>query len=171
LDVDGSYRRQKWIVWEEEGNYPDVIFEYLSPSTRHNDLGPKKNLYEQVFGTTEYFCFDYLNPEGEDSLLGWRLSSGRYQPITPNEQGWLWSEKLQLWIGKWQGTYDRDKSTWLRFYSEEGELVLTLAEAAEAKAEAEAQARAAAEAKAEAAERELARLKALLAEQGLDLDA
>lgn len=25
LDVDGSYDRQSWIVWEEGGRYPDVI--------------------------------------------------------------------------------------------------------------------------------------------------
>ena len=29
LNVDGSFRRQKWVVWDEEGRYPDVIFEFL----------------------------------------------------------------------------------------------------------------------------------------------
>jgi len=194
LDVDGGYRRQKWVTWEENGRYPDVIFEFLSPSTRKSDLTTKKELYEQTFATREYFCFDYLEPEADasHSLLGWRLdSSGHYRPITPNEHGWLWSEKLQLWIGKWHGTYQRDETIWLRFYTEEGELVLYRAEAeaeakvaaeekakaeaeakvaAEEKAKAEAQARAAAEEKAKAAETELARLKALLAQRGIALD-
>jgi len=166
LNVDGSYRRQKWVTWEEDGRYPDVIFEFLSPSTRKNDLTTKKKLYEQTFQTKEYFCFDYLKPDEQKSLFGWRLVQGHYQPIIPNKHGWLWSEELQLWVGTWQGTYMRDETAWLRFYSKEGELVLYPAEAeadarqmaeakadaAEAKAEAEADARQMAQAKAEAAE-------------------
>ncbi|MBV7335703.1 Uma2 family endonuclease [Chloroflexi bacterium TSY] len=153
FDVDGSYRRQKWVVWEEEGRYPDVIFEYLSPSTRKTDLDEKKNLYERTFTTHEYFCFDYLDPHSEDSLRGWRLDAHqRYQPIEPNEHGWLWSERLGLWVGTWQGTIERDETTWLRFYTENGELVLTATEAetmarqtAEEQAAQEANARQAAE--------------------------
>lgn len=137
LDVDGSYRRQKWVVWEEEGRYPDVIFEFLSPSTCKNDLNDKKNLYERTFATSEYFCFDYLNPVSENSLCGWRLDAHRrYQPITPNEQGWLWSERLGLWVGMWQGTIDRDTTTWMRFYDVEGKLVQTPTEAAEEQVQA-----------------------------------
>jgi Uma2 family endonuclease len=83
-------------------------------------LGKKKTLYEQTFKTEEYFCFDYFNPEAEDSLKGFRLIAGRYQPIQPNEAGWLWSEKLGLWVGTWPGTYKRDQSTWMRFYTNNG---------------------------------------------------
>ncbi len=156
LNVDGRYRRQKWVVWLEEGRYPNVIFEFLSPKTRRVDLEEKKKLYEQTFGTREYFCFDYLNPEAENSLMGWRLDAhGRYQPIQADERGWLWSEMLELWVGRWSGTLLRDETTWLRFYTPEGELVLTPAEAERQRAEA--------------AEAELARLKAQLAERGIDL--
>ena len=180
LNVDGSYRRQKWVTWEEDGRYPDVIFEFLSPSTRKNDLTTKKKLYEQTFTTTEYFCFDYLKPDAEKTLLGWRLVQGHYQPITPNEHGWLWSEKLQLWVGTWQGTYMRDETAWLRFYTKEGELVLYPAEAeaearqvaeAEAKAEAEARQMAEAEAKAEAEARQVAEAEAEAAKTKADAEA
>jgi len=165
LNVDGSYRRQKWVTWEENGRYPDVIFEFLSPSTRKNDLTTKKKLYEQIFQTREYFCFDYLKPDEQKSLLGWRLAtSGFYEPITPNKHGWLWSEKLQLWVGTWQGAYMRDETAWLRFYSKEGELVLYPAEAAQAEAKAEAEAR-------QMAQAELERIKRLLAERGIELDS
>ncbi len=181
LNVDGSYRRQKWVTWEEDGRYPNVIFEFLSPSTRKNDLTTKKKLYEQTFATTEYFCFDYLKPDGEKSLFGWRLATGgSYQPITPNEHGWLWSEKLQLWVGTWQGTYMRDETAWLRFYTKEGELVLYPAEAeaearqvaeAEAKAEAEARQMAEAEAKAEAEARQVAEAEAKAAKAKAETEA
>lgn len=136
LNVDGSYRRQKWVVWEEEGRYPDMIFEFLSPKTRRVDLGEKKQLYEQTFRTHEYVCFDYLNPTEGDSLLGWRLDAhGRYQPIEADSRGWLWSKGLALWIGRWSGSILRDDTVWMRFYTSDGELVRTPAEAEHQRAE------------------------------------
>lgn len=38
LNVDGNRSRQGWVVWEEEGRYPDVIIELMSPSTKNVDL-------------------------------------------------------------------------------------------------------------------------------------
>jgi hypothetical protein len=90
-------------------------------------------LYEQTFGTEEYFCFDYLKPDTPASLTGWRLDAQRgYQSILPDGRGWLWSEKLGLWLGKWHGTVLRDTTIWLRFYTADGDLALTAAEAAAA---------------------------------------
>ncbi|MDW8202170.1 MAG: Uma2 family endonuclease, partial [Cyanobacteriota bacterium SKYGB_h_bin112] len=34
--------RNSWVVWEEEGRYPDLIIELLSDSTAQNDRGLKK---------------------------------------------------------------------------------------------------------------------------------
>jgi hypothetical protein len=64
-------------------------------------------------------------------------------------------------IGRWEGTYKRDQATWLRFYTPEGQLILTpdeLAEVAEQRANA-------AEQRADVAEAEVARLRAELARQ------
>ncbi|NJO41505.1 MAG: Uma2 family endonuclease [Cyanobacteria bacterium CRU_2_1] len=126
LDVDGQRERQGWVVWEENGRYPDVIVELLSSSTATVDLGIKKDLYERTFHTADYFVYDPFNP---DSLQGWHLgTSQRYQPIAPNNQGWLWCETLQLWLGTWQGAIRREPPTgichWLRFYDPDGNLVL-----------------------------------------------
>jgi len=172
LNVDGSYRRQKWVAWQEEGRYPDIIFEFLSPKTRKKDLGEKKRLYEQTFKTREYFCFDYLNPGDEESLLGWRLDAqGYYQPITADTRGWLWSEELDLWVGRWSGSILRDNTAWMRFYTPEGELVLTPAEAEAQRAKAEAQ-RAEAEAqRAEAEAQRAERLAAQLRAMGIEPDS
>jgi Uma2 family endonuclease len=162
LNVDGSYRRQKWVVWEEDGRYPNIIFEFLSPKTRSVDLGKKKHLYEQTFGTREYFCFDYLNPTGEESLLGWRLDAhGRYQPITADSRGWLWSEYLELWVGRWPGNILRDNTVWMRFYTPDGELVLTPAEVERQRADSEHRR---AEQEAQRAEREHQRAERLAAQ-------
>lgn len=55
-DVDGARDRNYWAIWEEQGRYPDVIIELLSPSTEHVDLGVKKDLHERTFRTAEYIC-------------------------------------------------------------------------------------------------------------------
>ena len=74
LGVDGERERQGWVVWEEAGRYPDVIVELLSPSTAAVDRGVKKDLYEKVFKTSDYFTFDPFDPS---SLAGWRLDLAR----------------------------------------------------------------------------------------------
>ncbi|HAG85769.1 MAG TPA: hypothetical protein DCL61_32675 [Cyanobacteria bacterium UBA12227] len=129
LNVDGACDRKGWVVWEENGRYPDVLIELMSPSTANIDTGKKKDLYEQVFRTRDYFVF---NPFDPDSLQGWSLDAAdHYQPLTPNDQGWLWSETLGLWLGTWSGTLYRDPAVWLRFYDQAGNLVPLPEEAAE----------------------------------------
>jgi Uma2 family endonuclease len=68
-DVDGTRPRGKWVVWEEDGRFPDAIVELMSPSTAAEDLGRKKGLYERTFHTPGYFAYD---PDA-DRLFGWRL--------------------------------------------------------------------------------------------------
>ena len=126
LDIDGSYSRQSWTVWEEGGKYPDVIVELLSSSTKAEDLGNKKNLYERIFKTPNYFVFD---PFDAKSLRGWHFKNRRYEELVPNEQGRIWSEELQLWLGVWEGTVERESGKWLRFYDTARQLVLLPEEA------------------------------------------
>jgi Uma2 family endonuclease len=140
LGVDGNRERQGWVVWEEGGRYPDVIVELLSDSTAKMDRGVKKDLYEQIFKAQNYFVFDPFDPS---SLQGWRIETGRYQPLHQNEQGWLWCEALNLWLGTWDGVIDREPVTgtcsWLRFYDPQGNLVPLPEESAQAEVEHERQ--------------------------------
>lgn len=137
LNVDGSQERLGWVVWEEGGLYPDVIVELRSSSTANSDKGAKKDIYEQVFRTPDYFIFDPFNP---DSLAGWRLNSSRkYQSLVANDSGWLWCETLGFWLGTWQGTIDRETAVWVRFFDRDGNLVLLPEEAAQQQAEAKSQ--------------------------------
>jgi Uma2 family endonuclease len=87
--------RKSWTVWEEDGKYPNVIVEILSDSTEQVDRGLKKQLYQDVFHTHEYFWFHPYTLE----FVGWRLDGKQYQPIVPTTEGWLWSEELQLYLG------------------------------------------------------------------------
>jgi Uma2 family endonuclease len=160
LGVDENRERQGWVVCEEAGRYPDVIIELLSPSTATTDRGSKKDLYEQTFKTTDYFIFDPFTPT---SLEGWQLvTSQGYQPLQPNEQGWLWCETLGLWLGTWEGAIDQEPVSgtchWLRFYDRDNTLVLLPEEVAQQQADQERQR---AEQEYQRAERLAARLREL----------
>ncbi|NJN82288.1 MAG: hypothetical protein HC802_08420 [Caldilineaceae bacterium] len=134
LGVDGTLPRDSWVVWNEDGRYPNLIVELLSPSTATEDKGPKKTLYAETFRTPEYFCYDPNTRE----LLGWRLVGGGYAAIEVDARGWLWSEELELWLGTWYGVYMSQENHWLRFYDGDDNLVLIGAEAEALRARAEA---------------------------------
>ncbi len=182
-DVDGTRERSYWWVFEEDSRYPDVILELSSPSTAAEDRTTKKDIYERVFRTPEYFIYD---PETR-LIAGWRLVQGRYEPIVPNERGWLWSEHVQLWVGTWEGSYLGRTALWPRFYAKEGQLVPTetedqrsralsaqqqaeserrRAETAQQEAESERRRAEAAQQRMQDLEAELTRLQSLLAAKG-----
>lgn len=165
---EAGRRRKAWVSWEEEGRLPDVIVELSSPSTVAIDHGVKMKLYAEVFRTSEYYLYD---PETQ-KLEGFRLAGRAYQPMTPDDRGWLWSEQLGVFLGILHGVYDGLEEDWVRLFRPDGSLVPTseeLADAAFQQGEVERQ-RADTERRradtehqrAEAAEAELARLRALL---------
>ncbi len=125
--------RRYWVVWLEGGRYPDLIVELISPKTAHVDRTTKKDIYEKVFRTAEYFCYD---PDTR-AYEGWRLHDGRYRPIAPDGRGRLWSEQLGLWLGTWEGVHSAYHDVWPRLFEANGEMVPTFAEAAELHAEIE----------------------------------
>ena len=112
--------RKSWTVWEEGGKYPNLIIELLSDSTAKTDRSKKKQIYQDIFRTPDYFWFDPHSLEFE----GFHLLDGRYQPIPATEQGWRWSEQLGLYLGIYQGQ--------LRWFKADGELVPTPEESATA---------------------------------------
>jgi Uma2 family endonuclease len=124
-DVDGTRPREYWWVYEEDGRFPNLIIELLSRSTADEDRTTKKDLYEKLFRTPEYFYFD---PETRE-LVGLRLVDGRYERLQPNERGWIWSEEMGVWVGTWEGTFEGITGTWVRFYDTQGNLLLTEGEA------------------------------------------
>ena len=112
--------RKSWVVWEEGGQYPDLIVELLSPATAKTDRSLKKVLYQDRFRTPEYFWFSPDTLEFE----GYRLRGQHYEAIAPNDAGWRWSDVLGLFLGVQNET--------LRYFHRSGELVPTPEEAAEA---------------------------------------
>ncbi len=105
--------RRSWVVSNEGGKYPNVIVEILSPATAKNDRTIKKELYQDLFKTPEYFWF---NPKPKKlEFKGFRLQNGRYEEILPNLQGWMWSEQLGLYLGVANGM--------LRYFTAEGVMI------------------------------------------------
>ncbi len=111
--------RKSWVVWEEEGKYPNIIIEILSPKTAKSDRGLKKQIYQDTFRTADYFWFDPDTLE----FQGFQLIQGQYQELQPNQEGHLWSQQLGLYLGI--------HNSQLRFFTNLGELVLTPEEVAE----------------------------------------
>jgi Uma2 family endonuclease len=139
--------RKSWVVWEEDGKYPNVIIEILSDSTANTDRGLKKEIYQDTFRTPDYFWFDPYTLE----FAGFHLVDGKYQTLEPTAQGHLWSQQLGLYLGVYQGL--------LRFFTPDGQLVPKPEEIIEH-----------AEEKAEQSEQKAERLAAKLRELNIDPD-
>ena len=120
-NVNPSPMRECWVVWEEGGQFPDVIIELMSPSTKKTDLVTKKEIYEKFFHTSEYFCYD----RDTEKLLGWKLDKSEYKDKKADEQGWLYSEELGAWLGKWRGKFQKRVDLWIRLFDEQKQLIPT----------------------------------------------
>ncbi|MEH2089492.1 Uma2 family endonuclease [Nostoc sp.] len=153
--------RKSWVVWQEDGKYPNLIVEILSSSTTAVDKGLKKQVYQDTFRTPDYFWFDPVTME----LQGFHLVDGKYQEIQVTTDGRLWSQQLELYLGVYEGK--------LRFFTTENQLILSseeLAEQERLRAEQAEERAEQAEERAEQAEQEIARLREALRIQGIDLE-
>jgi Uma2 family endonuclease len=128
--------RKSWVVWEEGGQYPNIIIEILSSTTAATDRGLKKQIFQDIFRTPDYFWFDPDTLE----FKGFHLLDGQYEELQPNAEGRLWSRQLGLYLGV--------DNTILRFFTAQHQLIPTPAEAAEKE-----------QVKAEMAQQEVERLK------------
>lgn len=85
--------RPNYLLWQEQP--PTLVIEVTSRTTRREDQGKKKSLYERI-GTEEYVLYDpfgeYLRPR----LQGFRLEAGRFQPIPLEGDGSMRSRTTGL---------------------------------------------------------------------------
>jgi Uma2 family endonuclease len=117
LDVE-ERERKSWVVWQEGMRFPDVIIELLSDTTRETDTGEKKQLYERLFRTAEYYLYDPFSQE----FIGYHLRCGSYEAISPDAEGKIYSTMTGLYLGVRAG--------WLRWITPEGQIVPTPLEVA-----------------------------------------
>jgi Uma2 family endonuclease len=150
----GSYKQ-----WEEDGVAPQVVFEVLSPGNTRKEMANKLAFYER-YGVEEYYLYD---PD-TGHLQGWLRQGERLVEIA-RMRGWL-SPRLKVHFDLegmdlcLTGPDGRRFASYVEV-AQRAESAEQRAESAEQRAEREAQ-------RAAAAESELARLRALLKQQGID---
>ncbi len=113
------------------GPAPDLVIEIISTDSRSRDLVSKPNRYEK-WKTAEYFAYDPRPRQRRKQgprLWGWRLNqSGKYEVLSADREGRIWSEELQAWLVP--------DELYVRLYNRAGQLLLTKAEAGQAAKEA-----------------------------------
>ncbi len=153
----GSYKQ-----WEEDGIVPQVVFEVLSPGNTRKEMADKLAFYDR-YGVEEYYLYDPDNGR----LQGWLRQAGRLVEIA----------QMRGWISPRLGVRFELEGMDLCLTGPDGRRFVSYVEMAQRakreaqRAEQEAQ-RARQEAqRANAAEAELARLRALLKQQGIDFSS
>jgi Uma2 family endonuclease len=111
--------RKSWVVWQEGMRFPDLIIELLSATTREVDKGVKKDLYEGLFRTAEYYLYDPWSQE----FIGYHLHGLHYHEVKPDAEQKISSTVTGLYLGLREG--------WLRWLTVEGAVLPTPLELAE----------------------------------------
>lgn len=153
----GSYK-----VWEEDGIFPQVIFEVWSPNNRQQRMEDKRDFYEK-YGAEEYYI---IYPDFPAHIDGWRRQDGKLIRI-PEMNGFV-SPRLKIAFELRRGqvvVYGPDGKRFLNFV-ESG----VLAEQERLRAEQERERAASEQQRAETAEQRTAKLAARLRELGIDPD-
>lgn len=136
---EGKELRLSYVTWQE-GTYPFVVIELLSPGTEKEDLGrtlrevnqpPNKwTVYERILRIPYYIVFDRYT----DQLQAFGLVLNRYQTLSPQGLG-IWLEEAELGLGLWEGSYQGVHRRWLRWYDQEGNWIPTPVELAQQRAD------------------------------------
>ena len=95
--------RTKFIV-SNEGVRPTLIIEVVSPRYRKEDREAKVGQYAKA-RVQEYVVIDRRTYRRQvlDEVLGYRLVSGYYEPITPDDEGRILCETVGLWLSLQDG--------------------------------------------------------------------
>ncbi|MGK7877060.1 MAG: Uma2 family endonuclease, partial [Xenococcaceae cyanobacterium] len=84
-------------------------------------------VYEQIVRIPFYGIYEIKN----EKLEVYHLIDGFYQKLEPNERGHYPIPPLEVELGLWHGTYQNQTQTWLRWWDNQGNLLLIGAERAE----------------------------------------
>jgi Uma2 family endonuclease len=124
--------RRAWVVWEEDGQVPDVIIELLSDKTERVDRGDKMRLYARL-KVGEYFLFDPFTAVFEGYELD--VLHARYTKKIPDGHGRLRCERLGLSLGPIPSTLWKVEAPWLRWLGDDGSALAMPSEDANREAE------------------------------------
>ncbi|MBW4693734.1 MAG: Uma2 family endonuclease [Lyngbya sp. HA4199-MV5] len=120
-EVDRSYTPQL------QGDIPAVVIEFLSAmdggeySVKPTHPPGKWLFYEQILAVPTYVIFALDTGVLEVYHLN---DAGRYQLSTPDANNRYWIAQMNLFLGVWQGTRENRTGNWLRWWDEDGNLLL-----------------------------------------------
>jgi Uma2 family endonuclease len=130
MPADWSQKRNRsYFVWEF-GKVPEVVIEIVSNRVG-NELTTKKDSYARM-GIAYYVVFDPLRQiQGADQMDGkplkvFALSEGRYQELTTP-----WLDAVGVGLTLWDGVFEGQTGSWLRWCDHQHQMILTGAERAE----------------------------------------
>lgn len=109
-----------------QGDIPVIVMEFLS-DTEGGEYSIKPTyppgkwfFYERVLQVPHYAIF---TPDTGE-LEVYQLDAGRYQLRDPDANNLYWIAQMNLFLGQWQGTRENRIGYWLRWWNENGELLL-----------------------------------------------
>lgn len=125
LDVILPGRREEkrhltYLPWEY-GKYPDVVIELVS-NRKGGELTTKLRAYARL-GIPYYVIHDPYKLLGKQEFYAFELRGRGYEPMRE-----VWFPDIGLGLRLWEGEYDGDWATWLRWCDIDGELIPTGAE-------------------------------------------
>jgi Uma2 family endonuclease len=150
-----------------QGDIPAIVMEFISDtdgteySSKPTYPPGKWFFYEQILQVSNYTIF-----EPDSGLLEvYRLDdSGRYQIQEADANGHYWIADMSLFLGVWQGNRENRDGYWLRWWNDQGELLLWGAERSEQERQRAEQERQRAEQECQRAEQERQRAERLAAQ-------
>lgn len=136
--LDGQYRRS-YVLWREY-IVPFIAIEFASgDGAEERDKTPLSLLpeggnqkpgkfwvYEQIIRIPYYAI--YIIQTNELEVYNW--VNGRYHRLQPNDRGHYAIATMGVELGVWEGSYQNQTQQWLRWWDNQGNLLLTGSELA-----------------------------------------
>lgn len=107
-----------WVV----GKVPELVVEIISNKIGNEDTS-KKNIYATM-GVKYYVLIDPYFSLSPSRLKVFSLEKGKYEEITTTEKHYFMPE-VDLGIMIWEGLFEQEKSSWARWCSKEGDILVT----------------------------------------------
>jgi len=132
--LDGVIRRS-YVLWREYIT-PTIVLEFASgDGSEERDDTPLSRaetgvvtkpgkfwVYERVMRVPYYGIYQVSN----DRLEMYHLVGTDYEPMTPNQRGHYPIKPMQVELGVWRGVVlNQPEQSWLRWWDEQGNLLLT----------------------------------------------